>query len=288
MLFSHIKNESTLLFGTLILFIIVLYSPNLSAQSDEFSSNNLIKFTQFLYNNSEYERVLDELNRYKYYFNSSEKIIVTEKLTWLNLGKGNQKFWYNQKKEALGEIFYIMGCNNNNYSNENVEFHQFVDKELESIYYEQLIFNQVMNNQFDQLNHLFKFTDEKNNKKVIDFIDQYKYDQKKSSLALLTGIIPGGGYFYGGKRETGLLAAVVISVFSSVAYISYRNENKYIAISSGTIASLFYGGSILGGYMQTNKYNKNLKKQLLYRISYTYNYEKDKQYIYNNYGIGRD
>lgn len=76
---------------------------------------------------------------------------------------------------------------------------------------------------------------------------------KNVKLSLLLGIIPGCGYVYSGNTATGVVAFLVVSVFSALTYFSFKTDNKPVGIFLGAAATFFYAGSVMGGYLSTHR-----------------------------------
>ena len=93
------------------------------------------------------------------------------------------------------------------------------------------------------------------------------------------------GYFYAGESGTGIVSMIVIGVGSAVTYASYRDGWDSLAVISGLITFFFYGGSIAGGYMQTEKYNDRLMETLEMRLNRELMPERDLEEIYIKFGL---
>ncbi len=130
---------------------------------------------------------------------------------------------------------------------------------------------------------------EKNEFSGYDELFEYSeniYGSKKNPyLGALAGVIPGMGFIYAGETGTGIVALILISAGSAITYSSYRDGWDSLAIISGTITFFFYGGSILGGYMQTTRYNDSLMKTLEMKLNRELMPEKDLEEIYIKFGL---
>ncbi len=120
-------------------------------------------------------------------------------------------------------------------------------------------------------------------------LKQYTIDtrqERKSSLsAVLSGILPGGGYMYSGNTHTGIIAAVVVSTLSAVTYGAFVTENQAIGVVTGSITAFFYGGSVLGGYLATMKHNKSIENNLRKYMIEELKLQKDSEEIYKKFGV---
>ncbi len=108
---------------------------------------------------------------------------------------------------------------------------------------------------------------------------------KSPAAAVACGIIPGMGYVYADRTGTGVLALIVVTVFSTLTYFAFNTHNEHIGVFTGAIAGFFYGGSILGGYMETKKYNRELMESLLGTVSDELRFEYDRNELYRRHGI---
>jgi len=114
----------------------------------------------------------------------------------------------------------------------------------------------------------------------------YIHDMKKDPWkGLAWGIIPGMGYIYAGESGTGIVAMIVIGLGTSITALTYRNNMDSFALLSGTVTSLFYGGSIIGGYRETLRYNNNLMDRLDLRLQRDLEFDRDIDDIFIKFGI---
>ncbi len=104
--------------------------------------------------------------------------------------------------------------------------------------------------------------------------------------ALWAGIAPGMGYVYAGNTSTGIVALLVISVFSAITAASFRTDNQPIGIVTGAVSVFFYGGSIAGGYMESRRHNALIMSSLRDRLSEEMSLQEDRDAVFRNYGAG--
>lgn len=119
-----------------------------------------------------------------------------------------------------------------------------------------------------------------------DYSDRIKNSMKSPVAALMWGIIPGMGYVYSGEKSTGMVAMIVIAVNAVISYYAFTSGSESIGVFIGVIGTFFYTGSILGGYMDANKYNGNMTDLLNRRLSQDLQLNRDLEQIYNSRGIG--
>lgn len=110
---------------------------------------------------------------------------------------------------------------------------------------------------------------------------------KSPAAAIACGIVPGMGYVYADRTGTGILALVVITIFSTFTYFAFNTHNEHIGIATGAIAGFFYGGSIVGGYLETKKYNRELMESLAGAVSEELMFEGDRRTLFRKHGIPR-
>jgi hypothetical protein len=97
----------------------------------------------------------------------------------------------------------------------------------------------------------------------LDLIEaNFPIKQKKRSIAVISSLIPGGGYFYSGYTQTGISAIILDSL---LGYLTYRSidKNNDEAYVYGLLTAVFYLGSIYGSIQTVDKYNKKNKKRIL-------------------------
>ena len=99
----------------------------------------------------------------------------------------------------------------------------------------------------------------------IEKLARYSMDEgrrlKKTWAGAVLGILPGAGYMYGGEVPTGIVASIVISGLSVLTYYAFRTDNRPAGIFLGAATVFFYGGSILGGYRETVRFNNGLNEK---------------------------
>ncbi len=105
-------------------------------------------------------------------------------------------------------------------------------------------------------------------------------------IALWAGIAPGMGYVYAGNTSTGIVALIVISVFSAITVASFRTDNQPLGIVTGAVTAFFYGGSMAGGYMESRRHNALMMSSLRDRLSEEMSLQEDRDAVFRNYGAG--
>ena len=105
--------------------------------------------------------------------------------------------------------------------------------------------------------------------------------------ALYAGVAPGLGYSYSGSKQTGIVAFVVVSVFSVLTYAAFRTDNESTGIFLGAAAAFFYSGSILGGYMNAARQNALVRDNLHEYLVDEMALRDDREMLFKNYGLKR-
>lgn len=90
--------------------------------------------------------------------------------------------------------------------------------------------------------------------------NQEKKALKKSKfLAVLFGLIPGGGKVYAGNFKSGIISFMTVGLLSVQALDAYNKKGvKSVSfVGYSILSTLFYAGSINGGVQQID-YNRNI------------------------------
>lgn len=140
---------------------------------------------------------------------------------------------------------------------------------------------------------LFEMKEEVGIDEFFIYKDILKYSEEKfnsfknASNSLFFGVVPGMGYISAGRKPTGILAFLLVSLVSTLTYYSFQTGNKSIGIFMGAIGTFFYTGSILGGYLASKRYNDGIMKNLEVWIFERMSLAKDREKIIRQYGIYR-
>lgn len=79
--------------------------------------------------------------------------------------------------------------------------------------------------------------------------------------SFLSGVIPGAGYMYVGRSQTGIAALIVNSLFIATT-VEFLRHKQYAAGSTAiVIGSGWYLGTIRGSFLAAKKYNSLLKER---------------------------
>lgn len=283
------KNTNLLIKGICLCIILFYNKDRLFAQNQEFSKFNIMSFANHLYENGEYDRVIYELERSEYLYGENLKAGITADLCRIQLKERNDEYWKSKNdNNAVSKLFILMYYNNQFVAyDKNTNFNSSDDR-LRQIYAEQLVYNYSFSNKLNLAKDTIDDYNLPNSNELFLIIESYENNLKTPVTAAMAGIIPGGGYYYSQNPKTAVVAFMVVAIFTGFSYYSYQQDNYYFAVSSGTIGALFYGGSILGGYLESKRYNRSIKNDMLYNLNYAFDIGSDYDYIYKNYGIGSD
>ncbi|MEA2095619.1 MAG: hypothetical protein U9P73_02850 [Candidatus Cloacimonadota bacterium] len=267
----------------LIFQIILLLFSCLSSQ--DIKKTNV--FANQLMQEGEYYRAITEYKRINSYFPNNNG--YTQNL--INIAKCYMLA--DHKIEAINSYKNVLNFEPNN------------EEAIFSIIttYTQLSYFYESNNEIE--NHLHKFKEENKDKLLIysslNYIHLGKYNeamkrldsienvlyQKKSkefkktilsntplmfknkSTAIITGIlIPGGGYFYTKRYQTGFASLVVNSLLFYMTYDCFQNDKKGLGVMSGVFFTSFYLGSIYGSIQIVDNYNKEIQINFIKKFKF--------------------
>ncbi len=110
--------------------------------------------------------------------------------------------------------------------------------------------------------------------------------RRSPCTALGLGAVPGMGYAYAGNRQNGIIAFIVVSTFSALTYFSFRTDNAPLGFVFGATAAVFYGGSIVGAYRETLRYNRSIEDRIRESVYEELRPGDDREEIFRRYGIG--
>jgi len=83
-----------------------------------------------------------------------------------------------------------------------------------------------------------------------------KLDRKSPWVAgIMSAVIPGSGYAYNGRYQTGIASLILNGLFIWVSVESFRNKNYAIGSTSALLGTGWYIGNIIGSYNASIKFN---------------------------------
>ena len=132
--------------------------------------------------------------------------------------------------------------------------------------------NMVAKNAFTQQSVTYKVTSVLNSDfgdEIVPFDaspvlkDYQKILDKTPKLASITGIIPGGGYFYCNQPESALSSIVLIGLFSGLAIEANKKEMPVLTGISIVFGTSFYLGSIFGPSRSIVRQRDNYRQRIV-------------------------
>lgn len=298
-----IQNKATFL---ITLFLVLFYfaagihvqSQPLNYVPEELSASNILGFAKSRAAAGDFYRAAVELDRLKGYYPNylTDDLFLVSKYYYLFNGAqySTLLFDYNSRGRlfrqldifaadslfAGGEYYAMDKLLENNYADSSFPYHEMVFKRC-------LLAGLFTENE-ERLASLEKLyaVEYSAYKELIDSTAADLSKRKKPFLAAALGLFPGGGYAYAGNVNTGLVALVVVSLSGILSYTAYNNGSKLPAFFLGTVGTLFYGGSIIGGYLSAIKFNRALREDVARNCSQALSIPQDRETLYMKYGIG--
>ena len=286
-----------LLCFVLIFLIIPLEINSLSAQDKDFEPDKISGFIFFLIKDREYYRALVEVERLKSYYpdylnhktytatinylmfkgdayksildlNNDESVNDPDVNSILSLFKIDSLIKLNRYKEAENLI---------------PDSGNLFDPVFNNIFHKREIYLSLINNTLS--NEMDINFPGQGYREAADF-SAYIHGQKKNPWkGMAAGLIPGMGYVYAGETGTGITAMIVIGLGAAVTALAFSQGMEPLGIFSGTVTGLFYGGSIIGGYRETVRYNRRLMERLDLRLQRDLEFDRDIDEIFIRFGL---
>jgi hypothetical protein len=273
----------------------------------EYSAENILGFAKYLISRDEYYRAFVELKRLDSYYPGyikKENIFTTELFL---LYKGNRysdiiSSEYNVASKTAKAVHTIFKTDvlfeKKDFISANTLINSDgisgINKDIDLFLYKRTILSYLLLNKLDEARRIIDNRNINNFTGLndIEFSELIEYSEncfgtlKKPYKAMALGLIPGLGYIYADKTATGIIAFLLISALSTLTYYSFKTDNKPAGVFIGTAATFFYGGSIIGGYLASKKYNDSSINDLKDSLSQKIRLAEDREEIYNKYGVG--
>jgi hypothetical protein len=122
---------------------------------------------------------------------------------------------------------------------------------------------------------------------MISWSEKRRADMADPRLALFAGVVPGLGYAVAGNRPTGVVALIVVTVFSSLTVAAFKTDNAPLGVVLGAASTFFYGGSMLGGYLEAQRNNGLAAEALREGLMDDCGLEDDRDRLFEKYGLQR-
>jgi hypothetical protein len=299
-------------FRKCIIFLIILLLANplysLSAEKKEsryfeYRPENILGFAKHLISRREYYRALVELKRLQLFypdFLRREQLFISE-VYLLFKGKRFSQILgkeYNSDDAACRAIDRIFKYDAHLYNPDLKGADSLLsrdligyDNNLDRFIVKRWLLTDLLRNRKDANEFLKKIKgyptalDLEKYRELVAYSAHKYRSMKNPNMSLFYGIIPGMGYVYSERKATGILALVVISVFSSLTYLSFKTDNSHIGIFLGAATTFFYSGSIVGGYLESKKYNERAMRNVRDYLVDELSLENDRDVIFKRYGL---
>lgn len=282
-------------FGIILLHSSLLFSKTVKYENS-YSEQNVYSFTQFLIRNNEFYRANVEIDRFLSYYPENQlcyrmkytKIYLLYRSgRYSDIVNLNKRYFIEEENGFLAyyNIFKFDSLMKLDKAGSEILFdgEEYSDKDIVKAVMNRKLFYRIIG---DGKTHVSS----KTVKEQDDFINKYrvKYESERISpeLAAIFGIVPGLGYCYSGHKGTGAVAFITIGLGSLITYKSYQNGSASLSLISGLVTSLFYGGSIIGSYLEADKYNNNQKERITSLLAEELGMDKDRETLFMKFGIG--
>ncbi|MDY6933847.1 MAG: hypothetical protein SVZ03_06445 [Spirochaetota bacterium] len=297
----------------LVFIIIFIFSPrylvfpktNKVKIDSHFSSLAILEFSKYLISKEEYYRAYVELLRLNSYYpgHIDNSIFYTTELFLLFKGNDFNTLLHKRYASENRSIDYIEVIFKSDVYLERSEYlkansillssYQLKSKTTLDIYiYKRLFLSYLL---LDRVIAARRLLDETENVESGICTEKYEelvkysiikhHELKNPIYSSILGLIPGMGYVYSGRKPTGIIALLLVSVFSTLTYLSFKTDNKAIGIIVGTAGTFFYTGSIIGGFLSSKRYNREITNRMKTRLFKEMSLLQDRENIYKGHGI---
>lgn len=293
----HKKFLQSLLCSFLIFFINSSEVNSLSSLEKDFEPEKISGFISFLIDEGEYYRASVEVERLRsYYPDYMTHNTYTATINYLMFKGAAYKSIIDSdidqsiidsESENISLLFKIDSLIK---LNKNKEGRNLIPDRYDSgepffrnIFHKRKVYFSLMN---DTYSNEIKSEPLSQGYLELSALSDYIHEQKKNPWkGMAAGIIPGMGYVYAGEKATGITAMIVICLGASVAALAYNHGMEPLGIVSGTVTGLFYGGSIIGGYRESVRYNRGLMERLDLRLQKGFYFNRDIDEIFIRFGL---
>lgn len=264
-------------------------------QTDHYSPEKIISFTEYLVEKGEYYRAWTELRRLESYYPGyipAERFDVTALYLMYKGEQYSEISEYSRGRETgcaagiiIADSFLMTGDFSSGLA--------LIDKYSESCSDEMLRENYTRRKAYISLVTGEVYSDGKaalrpelsGYRDLVQYSERMHEARKSPALAALLGVFPGAGYIYAGDDGTGFVAMTVVAIFGAVSYGSYVNGIEPLAILAGAVTFFFYGGNIAGGYLEAMKYNETVDNMIEKKARSVLDLDRDVDRIYLRFGI---
>jgi hypothetical protein len=287
-------------FSVAVFFIIISNisaSPQTYFPEQDFKPEKITGFIYYLIENREYYRASVEVERLKSYYPGYLKISeYTATINYL-MYKGEayelvaRWSFDNSGNDDLSEkISLVFKIDSLIKINKYKEAESLVPSDLKGdellftgIFSRRKLYLTLMDNRYGGTagnQHL-----RENYKELADYAEYIHGQKKHPWKGMAAGIIPGMGYVYAGEQGTGITAMIVIGLGAAVTALSWKHDVEPLGIVSGAATGFFYGGSIIGGYRETLRYNRGLMERLDLKLQRDFDFNSDTDKLFLRFGL---
>lgn len=275
MLITKITNR--LLF-TIILIIILPATVNCQLTTNEniLSSQNRLRFGNYLYSEKDYLRAADEFKEYLK-SESNDTVVFRFANSYFQIGRYTEAasnfkglFFGSQFSEEARLMFYESIFFQKDYklfrslTEENNFDPSRYGKDLERLKYISYFFD---NTTLPDENILLRNFPDTVQSKLVNFYQQKKYPQRKSltTAVILSTLIPGAGKIYTGEVGDGITSLIATGLTAYLAITNFKAHHQFRGWLFSGLAVFFYAGNIYGSAASAQIYNARIQ----------FNFDKD-------------
>lgn len=296
--------------GVVALLVCAPVAPAAGATPDplksEYGADAVLGFARHLARRGEYFRAYSELSRLKSYYPGhidESRLEVSE--LYLLYGGGQYAAILDMVRSAdrpvtcPGRIFaadaaIALGAYDQSLETCSISPRKDCDSFLDSALRRRAVISLIMLNRLEDAMRLERSSSPRAeggfDPATYEALGAYARDglaaRRSPGTALALGAVPGLGYAYAGNRQNGVIAFIVVSAFSALTYFSFRTDNAPLGFVFGATAAVFYGGSIVGAYRETRRYNRSIEQRIRESVYEELAPGDDRDEIFRRYGIG--
>jgi hypothetical protein len=93
-------------------------------------------------------------------------------------------------------------------------------------------------------------------------------DWKSPDVAAALGLVPGGGYWYAGHRQTAFASLLVNGLFVGATIQAFRSDQTYLGGFLAAFTASWYAGNVYGSALAARRHNEQLQEQLWDQFQY--------------------
>ena len=264
-----------------LLILLLVQNFCYGQNSSLFSPDNRLKFGNYLFEEQDYLRAIDE---YKYYLAVYPNDTLNFKIGFAQSQMGNFLDSKNYFEELISKSIFI---DESNFELLKINYLQDNYSELRSKTY----LSNKFKSEILKLQHyyylsggsdlpdstlLFSTYNDEELTYIRDFYNRKLNPGYKSETlaAILSAVIPGAGKIYAGETGDGITALILTGLFGFLAYDNFQADHKIRAWIFTGLTAFFYAGNIYGSAAAAQIYNASIKLNLENEIQVFINQKK--------------